>query len=59
MVGTLKSLLYARGDAERSDYQKKKRNKNKRINIVTMFISRIIEIIKLINNQLNKNKPTG
>ena len=58
MVGTLNWLLYARGDAERSDYQKKK-NKNKRINIVTMFISRIIEIIKLINNQLNKNEPTG
>ena len=38
---------------------KKNRNKNKRINIVTMFISRIIEIIKLINNQLNKNEPTG
>ena len=54
MVGTLNWLLYARGDAERSDYQKN-RNKNKRINIVTMFISRIIEIIKLINNQLNKN----
>ena len=27
MVGTLKSLLYARGDAERSDYQKKKETK--------------------------------
>ena len=58
MVGTLNWLLYARGDAERSDYQKN-RNKNKRINFVTMFISRIIEIIKLINNQLNKNEPTG
>ena len=27
MVGTLNSLLYARGDAERSDYQKKKKQK--------------------------------
>ena len=54
----LNPFLYARGDAERSDY-KTNRNTNKRINIVTVFVSRIIEIIKLINNQLNKNEPSG
>ena len=57
MKGTLNWLLYALGDAERSDY-KNSRNINKQINIITMFVSRIIEIIKLINNQLNKNEPS-
>ena len=38
---TLNSLLNARGDAERSDY-KTNRNINKWINIVAMFVSRII-----------------
>ena len=51
----LNSLLYARGDTERFDY-KINRNTNKRINIVTMIASRIIEVIKLINNELNKNE---
>ena len=55
MKGTLNSLLYARGDAERSDY-KNNRNINEQINIVTMIVSGIIE---LINNQLNKNEPSG
>ena len=55
---TLNSLLYARGDAERSDYKNNK-NINKQINIVSIFVPRIIEIIKLINNQLNENEPSG
>ena len=58
IIGTLNSLLYARGDAERSDYKNNK-NINKQINIVSIFVPRIIEIIKLINNQLNKNEPSG
>ena len=47
--------IYARGDTERSDY-KINRNTNQWINIVTMIVSRIIEIIKLIDNELNKNE---
>ena len=46
ITGTLTSLLYARGDAERSDY-KTNRNIDKQINIVTMSVSRII--LKLLN----------
>ena len=38
---------------------KTNRNRNKQINIVTMFLPRITEIIKLINNQLNKNELSG
>ena len=58
IIGTLNSLLHARGDAERFDYKNNK-NITKQINIVSIFVSRIIEIIKLINNQLNKNEPSG
>ena len=46
ITGMLNSLLYAGGDAEGSDY-KTSRNLNKQINIVTMFVSRII--LKLLN----------
>ena len=52
----LNSLLYVRGDAEKSGC-KTDRNINKQINIVTIFIQDHSEIIKLINNQFNKNEP--
>ena len=41
ITGTLNSLLYARGDAERSDY-KTNRNINNQINIVTIRIILIL-----------------
>ena len=46
------------GGAQRSNY-KANTNINKQINIVTMFVSRITEMIKLIHNQLDKNEPSG
>ena len=41
ITGTLNSLLYARGDAEMSDY-KTNRNIKQTNGIVSMFVSRII-----------------
>ena len=46
ITGMLNSLLYAGGDAEGSNY-KISRNLDKQINIVSMFVSRII--LKLFN----------
>ena len=46
IIGMLNSPLYAGGDAEESNY-KISRNLDKQINIVTMFVSRII--LKLVN----------
>ena len=46
ITGILNSPLYAGGDAEESNY-KISRNLDKQINIVTMFVSRII--LKLVN----------